>query len=153
MREDHSGRERRLSPRFDVVLECSVRLPDEERSSGLLFPDAELRARTRDVSETGLGLVAASIYIGYDCVVDAGRTLLVTLEAPCGQVELQATTVHYTRLDAAGEDASYALGLRITGVNDDSRALYTELLRESENTGGTADADRERLSGTLTPRD
>ncbi|HEX5708428.1 MAG TPA: PilZ domain-containing protein [Pyrinomonadaceae bacterium] len=124
------GRERRLSPRFEVALDCRVALPDAERSSGLLFPDAHLPARTRDLSETGLGLVAASIYVGYDCVVDAGRTLLVVLEAPRGAIELKATAVHYTRIDAKDEEVAYSLGLLISEMTEQNRALYAELLRE-----------------------
>lgn len=136
------GRERRLSPRFDVALDCRLALPDAERSSGLLFPDASLRGRTRDVSETGIGVVAASIYVGFDCVVDAGRTLLVTLEAPRGSIELTATTVHYTRLGAGDEGAAYLLGLRIIEINDEHRALYAELLRELERDSNTAEGSR-----------
>ncbi len=135
--EHREGRERRLSPRFEVALDCRVALAVGERSSDVLFPDAALRAHTRDVSETGLGLVAASIYVGYDCVVDAGRTLIVTLEAPRGPIELRATPVHYTRLDAAGEEVSYAVGLRILEMTEENRALYTELLRELESAGPT----------------
>ncbi|HYN84949.1 MAG TPA: PilZ domain-containing protein [Pyrinomonadaceae bacterium] len=136
------GRERRLSPRFEAALDCRLALPDSERSSGLLFPDAFLRARTRDLSETGLGVVAASIYVGYDCVVDAGRTLLVTLEAPRGPIEMTATNVHYTRLGAGAEDAAYLLGLRVVGMTDGNRALYAELLRELERDSNTAEGSR-----------
>lgn len=136
MEQEHSGgRERRLTPRFEVTLDCSVALAVGERSSEVLFPDAALRAHTRDVSETGLGLVTASIYVGYDCVVDAGRTLIVTLEAPRGPIELRATPVHYTRLDAAGEEVSYAVGLRILEMSARDRSLYAGLLRELESAG------------------
>ena len=133
--EHREGRERRLTPRFEVALDCSLALPVGERSSDVLFPDAALGARTRDVSETGLGLVADSIYVGYDCVVDSGRTLLVTLEAPRGPIELRATPVHYTRLDAAGRDVSYVVGLRILEMSEQNRALYAALLRELEGAG------------------
>jgi hypothetical protein len=136
------GRERRLSPRFEVALDCRVALPDSERSSGLLFPDASLRARTRDLSETGLGLVAASIYVGYDCVVDAGRTLLVTLEAPGGSIVLTATPVHYTRLDAGAGEATYSVGLLISEMTDEHRARYAELLRQLDRDSNNPEGSR-----------
>lgn len=137
MEEAQGGRERRLSPRYEVSLDCSVALPDEERSSGLLFPDASIAGLTRDLSETGIGLVLPSIYAGYDCVVDRGRTLRVRLEISSGTVEMIATAVHYTRSDLAGEGASYAVGLLITEMTDDNRALYAQLLRELETAGQT----------------
>lgn len=130
MSEEGGGRERRLSPRFDASLDCEITLPEEERSSGLLFPGASLRGRTRDVSLTGLGLVVPSVYVGYDCVIDQGRTLVVVLlTTPVGDIRMLATTVHYVRHDAGREDeARYLLGLRITEMGDEDRALYASLL-------------------------
>ena len=133
---DSTGRERRLSPRFAAVLECAVSLPEGERSSGLLFPRTSLDCRTRDVSETGLGLVAPSIYIGYDCIIDLGRTLLVSLALPTGPVEIKATAVHYVRRDRAGEEATYLIGLSIVAMGDVERARYAEFL------AGLAGADQ-----------
>jgi hypothetical protein len=84
---------------------------------------------------SGVGVVAASIYIGYTCVVDEGRALLATLELPTGVVEMQATAAHYLRLDAGTHEASYLVGLRITSMSDAHRALYNshlEALSKSE---------------------
>ena len=123
------GRERRLSPRYNVVLGCQISLPEEERSSVILFPDAGVAGRTRDVSETGLGVAVATIYAGYDCVVDQGRALRVTLSLPAGDVEMRATAVHYVRQDTAGSESAYVIGLRITGMDAGPRALYTDFLK------------------------
>ena len=122
------GRERRLSPRFNASLGCQISLPDEERSSGVLFPDARITGRTRDLSESGLGIIAPTIYVGYDCVVDRGRTLLVSLRLPTGAVELKATAAHYIRQDDSGGESSYLIGLSITGMDDDNRSRYNSLL-------------------------
>ena len=124
------GRERRLSPRYTVSLGCQINLPDEERSSGVLFPDARIAGRTRDLSERGLGVVAPTIYVGYDCVVDQGRTLLVSLRLPSGDVELKATAAHYVRLDDSGGESSYLIGLSITEMDAGPRARYLDFLRE-----------------------
>ena len=130
------GRERRLQPRFNASLGCQISLPDEERSSGVLFPDASITGRTRDLSERGLGVVAPTIYVGYDCVVDQGRTLLVSLRLPSGAaVELKATAAHYVRLDDSGGESSYLIGLSITGMDDDNRSRYADLLAELAGPG------------------
>ena len=84
-----SGKERRLKPRFSAELPCSVALTEAERD--ILFPNERLNGRTRDLSESGVGLVADSIYLGYTCVVDEGRALAVKLELPDRTVEMEAT--------------------------------------------------------------
>lgn len=123
---EQKGRERRLSPRFGVSLRCAVSLPAEDED--LLFPQARLEGRTRDVSESGIGVVLASIYIGFACIVDEGRALRLALSLPSGAVELHATPAHYVRLDESGEQTSYLLGLRITEMADADRTRYAEYL-------------------------
>lgn len=136
MSESGGGRERRLSPRYSASLECGVTIPREERSSGLLFPNTTLAGRTRDLSESGLGLIVPSIYIGYDCVVDQGRTLIISVALPSGDVELRATPVHYVRQSAGGDDeTTYFIGLRITETDDAERERYLNFLRGLENSG------------------
>jgi c-di-GMP-binding flagellar brake protein YcgR len=123
---ESEGRERRLKPRFNVSLPCAVALPAGDED--ILFPDATLRCRTRDLSETGIGLVSPSIYLGYACVVDEGRPLLLELRLPAGSIEMLATAAHYLRLDRPGEESSYLIGLRITEMSDAARALFTAYL-------------------------
>src|SRR5205085_8019721 len=117
-----SGKERRLKPRFGASLPCSVALAEAERD--ILFPGEKLDGRTRDLSESGVGVVAHSIYLGYTCILDEGRSLLVTVELPGGAVEMEATPAHYLRLDSGSGEASYLIGLRITSMSDEHRALY-----------------------------
>ena len=123
---EQSGKERRLKPRYNANLACAVALAERD----ILFPDARLDCRTRDLSETGVGLVAGTIYLGYTCVVDEGRALNVTLELPAGAVEMEATPAHYLRLDAGGAEPTYLIGLRITSMADEDRALYNGFLEE-----------------------
>lgn len=133
MSEQGGGRERRLSPRFDASLDCEITLPEEERSSDLLFPGVSLRGRTHDVSVSGVGIVVPSIYVGYDCVIDQGRTLVVILlNTPFGSIRMYATAVHYIRHDAGDGEPSYLLGLRITEMSDDARATYMSFLAALE---------------------
>ena len=123
---EQKGRDRRQSPRFGVSLRCAVSLPAEDED--LLFPQARLEGRTRDVSESGLGVVLPSIYIGFACVVDEGRALRLALSLPSGAVEMNATPAHYIRLDESGEQTSYLVGLRITAMGEEDRARYAEYL-------------------------
>jgi hypothetical protein len=121
-----SGKERRLKPRFNAELSCSITLAESERD--MIFTNERLDCRTRDLSESGVGVVADSIYLGYTCVVDEGRALLFRLELPGGTVEMEATAAHYLRL--GGEAANYLIGLRIISMPDESRALYNDYLDE-----------------------
>ena len=125
---EQSGKERRLKPRYSADLACAVALADAE--SDILFPDARLDCRTRDLSETGVGLVAGTIYLGYTCVVDEERALQVTLELPSRAIEMEATSAHYLRLDAGAAEPVYLIGLRITSMADEDRALYQSYLEE-----------------------
>jgi len=132
-----SGKERRLKPRFGVSLPCSVALAEAERD--LLFPGERLDCRTRDLSESGVGVVAHSIYLGYTCIVDEGRALVVTVELPGGTVSMEATPAYYLRLDSAAAEASYLIGLRITSMTNEHRALYLaqlEAISKSESEEG-----------------
>ena len=127
------GKERRLKPRFSAELPCSVALTEAERD--ILFPNERLDGRTRDLSESGVGVVADSIYLGYTCVVDEGRALAVKLELPDRTVELEATTAHYVRLDSGGQATRYLIGLRIISMSGEHRALYNAYLEELNKSG------------------
>jgi hypothetical protein len=123
---EKSGKERRLKPRFNAELSCDVAPGDAQ----LLNPDDRLECRTRDLSETGVGVVAGSIYVGYTCVVDEGRALHVRLALPAGEIEMEATSAHYLRLDSGAEQSTYLIGLRIVSMSEEDRKLYDDYLDE-----------------------
>ncbi len=123
---EQSGKERRLKPRFNAELPCDIRPAD----AGLVFPGERLECRTRDLSETGVGVVAGSIYVGYTCVVDEGRALLLRLVLPAGELTVQATTAHYLRLDTGGQEPTYLIGLRIHDMTEGDRNTYSNYLEE-----------------------
>ncbi|HEX8337802.1 MAG TPA: PilZ domain-containing protein [Pyrinomonadaceae bacterium] len=123
---EQSGKERRLKPRFNAELSCDIAPGDAE----LLNPDDRLECRTRDLSETGVGVVAGSIYVGYTCVVDAGGALRVRLALPAGEIEMEATSAHYLRLDSGAGEPVYLIGLRINSMSEEDRAAYNNYLDE-----------------------
>lgn len=123
---EQSGKERRLKPRFNAELSCDIAPGDAE----LHFPGDRLECRTRDLSETGVGVVAGSIYVGYTCVVDEGSALRVRLALPAGEIEMQATSAHYIRLDSGAGEPVYLIGLRINSMSEEDRATYNDYLDE-----------------------
>ena len=123
---EKSGKERRLKPRFNAELPCDL----TPGGAQLLNPDDRLECLTRDLSESGVGLVAGSIYVGYTCVVDEGRALHLRLALPAGEIEMEATPAHYIRLDSGAESPVYLIGLSIASMSDVDRALYKNYLEE-----------------------
>ena len=121
-----SNQDRRHEPRYSANLRCTVALPSDE--GDILFPGAELECRTRDLSETGVGLAASSIYLGYTCIVDDDLSLLLKLDLGSDFVEMVAMVVHYLRIDE-GEQSTYLIGLRILEISEDNLTKYTNFLR------------------------
>ena len=128
------GKDRRLKPRFSAALRCTLSLPPEDRD--ILFPHEQLECLTRDLSESGIGLVAPSIYLGYTCVVDEGRALSLSLELPDGStVKLKTESAHYLRLDRDTTEATYLIGLRIVELAGEDLTRFTDYLASLEKSG------------------
>jgi hypothetical protein len=124
--EKKTGRERRLKPRYNASLPCSLALPAAERD--ILFPRERLEGRTRDLSESGIGLLVTSIYLGYACVLDEGRMLELSIELPETTVRVTATTAHYLRTGEGDAEGSYVVGLRILSMSEADRAAFLAFL-------------------------
>lgn len=123
---EQSGKERRLKPRYNAELPCDLTPGGAE----LLNPDDRLECLTRDLSETGVGVIAGSIYVGYTCVVDEERPINVRLALPAGEIAMEATSAHYLRLDSGADEPVYLIGLRITSMSEEDRSLYNDYLEE-----------------------
>ncbi len=123
---EKSGKERRRKPRYNAELPCDLAPGGAE----LLNPDDRLECRTRDLSETGVGVVAGSIYVGYTCVVDEESVLHVRLALPARAIEMEATSAHYLRLDSGADEPVYLIGLRIKSMSSEDQTLYNNYLEE-----------------------
>jgi hypothetical protein len=120
----HLVGDRRRAPRHRAQLAVVVSLL-EERSGA----PPTLAGQTRDVSETGLGVVLPSIRVGDRYLAGEGQTLRVVLRLPDTQARLYATPVRYERLDPEGAETGYLLGLRLTGGDERDRAAFDAYLK------------------------
>ena len=124
--------DRRSAPRRALRLPCTVfihdpRLDGAHRGDRRRAP--RLEAYTRDLSRTGIGLVAPAVRIGERYLSDS--PLRLVLEHPTGPLELTAAAVRYEQLDEAEGERGYLFGLRITAMDDADRARYERHLKEA----------------------
>lgn len=126
--------DRRSAPRFRVRVACSVSLHDPKAdasrapkaNAAQARPAPSLECRTRDLSATGLSVVAPAIRIGGRYLTES--TLRLRLEHKAGAVEIVAQTVHYDPLPPDSDETGYLIGLRIVSMSDEDRARYADYL-------------------------
>ncbi|HZI17098.1 MAG TPA: PilZ domain-containing protein [Pyrinomonadaceae bacterium] len=115
---------RRWAPRRSVRLPVLVALLDERAVA-----QPTLAGHTRDLSESGLGLVLPAVRLGDRYLTGGGQTLRVTLQLPGTHVRLYATPVRYERLEGEGEERGYLLGLSLSETEDADRQKFLDYLR------------------------
>jgi hypothetical protein len=116
---------RRRAPRYSVRLAAVVSLLDERVAA-----PPTLAGYTRDISESGLGLVLPAVRLGERYLTGEGQTLRVTLQLPDTHVRLYGQAVRYERLEGEGADyGGYLLGLRLTDDEGDDRRKLNEYLK------------------------
>jgi hypothetical protein len=113
---------RRRAPRQRVRL--PVFISHLDTASGA---PAGVAGHTRDVSESGLGVVLPIIRVGDHYLVGDGVTLRVTLKLPDASARLYGTPVRYERIEEGQPDAGFLVGIRLTEASD--RALLDEYLK------------------------
>ena len=122
--------DRRSAPRRRLRLPCTVFIHDPRPDAAQ--PDRRaprIEAFTRDLSRTGIGLVAPAVRIGERYLTDS--PLRLVLEHPTGPLELTAEPVRYEQLEEGAEERGYLIGLRITSMSDADRARYERHLGEA----------------------
>lgn len=117
--------DRRRSPRHRVSLPVSVSLLDAEASA----QPALVQGRTRDVSAEGIGVILPHVRVGDRYLVGDSVTLRVTLKLPEGYARLYGTPVRYEKLDAAGSDTGFVVGIRLTDTDERDRALLVDYIK------------------------
>ncbi|HVG33671.1 MAG TPA: PilZ domain-containing protein [Pyrinomonadaceae bacterium] len=123
--------ERRAAPRFTTHLErrlvVNVSLLDM-KTDGSRGPTV-LAGFTRDVSESGLGIVLPDIRIGKSSVTRPDKTLRIMLGLPGEPIEIHALPVRHVEVDEGGESEGYLVGVRITEMSERDRSRYQEFLK------------------------
>lgn len=79
---------------------------------------------TRDISETGLGIVVPDIRLGNVYINNPGRTLRIILGLPGGTVEIHAIPARYTVLEEGAESQGYLIGMQIKTMSERDRQRY-----------------------------
>ena len=130
--------ERRVAPRFTTHLErrlvVNVSLPDaRNKTEGARGPSV-LAGYTRDVSETGLGIVLPDIRLNNSNVTRPDRTLRIMLGLPGDAVEIHAIPIRYVELEEDAESEGYLIGVHITGISDRDRSRYQAFLKTFQRT-------------------
>lgn len=118
---------RRRAPRRHVRLAVFVSLLDPAPGAP---PAGGVAGHTRDVSESGLGVVIPAIRLGDRYLVGDGVTLRLTLKLGEQSARLYGTPVRYERLDEGPDgqtDPGFLLGIRLT--EDGDRALLADYLK------------------------
>ena len=121
--------DRRSAPRLALRLPCTIFIHHPKHDgapAGRREP--RLEAFTRDLSRTGIGLVAPAVRVGERYLTDS--PLRLVLEHPTGPLELTAASVRYEQLDETGGERGYLFGLRITSMSDADRARYERHLEQ-----------------------
>jgi hypothetical protein len=115
---------RRRAPRLRVRLPVFVSLLDATPGAP---PAAGVAGHTRDLSESGLGVVLPVIRVGDRYLVGDGVTLRLTLKLPTVSARLYGTPVRYERLEEGHADAGFIIGIRLT--EDSDRTLLSDYLK------------------------
>ena len=119
--------ERRAAPRYATHMEKAlvvyVSLSDPKLAG------ARLVGYTRDVSETGMGLVLPELRIAGRSVMHPGRGLRLLLGLPYEPVEMRATAVRHVELGEGEVDSGYLVGVQIKEMSPADQTRYAKYLR------------------------
>lgn len=118
---------RRWAPRRQVRLAVFVSLLDSAPGAP---PAGGIAGHTRDISESGLGIVIPAIRLGDRYLVGDGVTLRLTLKLGQQSARLYGTPVRYERLEEEEDGQTspgFLLGIHLT--EDGDRALLVEYLK------------------------
>lgn len=123
---------RRRAPRYDARIHFSVSLLDEGAARDGAPPPpprTPLVGHTRNLSETGLGLIVPSLRFGASRLDKEDVTLRLMLDLPKGTVEIHVAPVRSFMLGADDKETGYFIGVQITQLSDDARARLVKYLR------------------------
>lgn len=126
-----NDQERRAAPRHKVnlrfwVLITAVSNPTQSQEQYVF-----LRARTLDVSASGLALIISAEDVREIQRLGSEPVMRLLLPLPGEAVELEAMPVRFVSLDSETDEV--LVGAQITNISDRDRERFTEFIRECEN--------------------
>ena len=126
------GKEKRSAPRYTTHLE-------EQLVVTILLSNIGRRKEhervpmiagfTRDISESGLGIVVGQLNIAGRSILKAERALVVRLGLPTGAIEMRAKAVRHAELEEAGSGKKYLIGMQIEEMSNRDRQAYMGYLK------------------------
>lgn len=123
--------ERRAAPRYTTHLEKRLSVQLQFADLKLERPraphDLSLSGYTRDVSESGLGVILPGVRIAGRSIIGADRALRLLLGLPGGVVEMSAEAVRHVPLE--GDEPGYLVGIQIRDMSREARERYINFLR------------------------
>jgi hypothetical protein len=124
--------ERGIAPRHAVRLETRVLiLAEGDAGGGAVLP---LSGHTRDVSESGLGLVVTAEDRRALAGLGEAYTLRLVLTLPSGPVELTVSPVRFERMGVR-EGADFLVGASIMDMSGRDRVRFMGYIRELARRG------------------
>lgn len=122
--------DKRVAPRFTTRLRCRLLFPATDSAEGgrRHAPAPPLVGYTRDVSASGLAVIVSNISSAGGHLTDLDATVLVELDLPSGQVEVQTAPARIERLPGGGADSGYLVGLRITKIHESLRPRFEQFI-------------------------
>lgn len=118
--------DRRHSTRRNVRLRFSLSLVSPTKNLNGTPRTNSMVGYTSDLSARGLALIVPAITLGDHHLVGENRSLSLTLELPEGHVVMQVTPVRYERLEEQSSETGYLIGVKITGMPEEDRAVFSE---------------------------
>jgi len=121
--------DKRVAPRFTTRLRCRLLFPATDSAEGVRrHAPAPLVGYTRDVSSSGLAVIVSNISSAGSHLTDLDATVLVELDLPSGQIEVQTAPARIERLPGGGADSGYLVGLRIERIHESLRPRFEQFI-------------------------
>ncbi|MCA1634770.1 MAG: PilZ domain-containing protein [Acidobacteria bacterium] len=121
--------DRRRASRYNARVSFSISILEVEAVDINTRPPLTLVGRTRNVSESGLGLVVPSLNLGTGHLNDGDSALRLLLDLSGERIEIHVIPVRSYPLDESERDAGFFIGVKITHMSDAAHARYTGFLR------------------------
>lgn len=118
-----------VAPRFVVALHARLLIsmthsPDKgDENLG-----KKIIGSTKNITVSGIAIIVPSVYIGGREVTN-GSTVRITLDLhPMGLIQLTGVVMRHELVEEEDEQIEHLLGVKITEMSPDDRALYLEYI-------------------------